>query len=837
LLHQLKIGYLPVENPIKIWNVDGTHNQDGAISHFTDLEVCTGTETKTLRFLITNLGKDEVILGYPWLTAFEPVIHWKDATLDKKCQPVIISSVKPEETQAARIVTEEEWETLNEEEGLHAILRKTTTASELAQKAMDHTKKSFEQMVPQEYQRHARTFNEKESHQFPPARPWDHAIELLPDALKSFDCKIYPMARGEEDLLREFIKEQLEKGYIRPSKSPYASPFFFIKKKDGKLRPVQDYRKLNSLTIKNQYPLPLIPELIDRLQNATLFTKLDIRWGYNNVQIKEGDQEKGAFKTNLGLYEPCVMFFRLTNSPSTFQTMMDTIFRDLTATGEVVIYMDDILIATSNNIPHHRQIIHQVLGTLEEHDLFLKPEKCMFEAREIEYLGLVIGGGKVRMDRVKVQGVDGWKRPKNLKELRGWMGFINFYRRFIKGFSKIARVLNELTKKDVPWEWTDEREEAFQTLKRLICKEPVLLMSQLEQPFELEVDASNYAVGATLNQKDEFGQWHPVAYYSTTLSETERNYNIYDKELLAVVKSLRHWRTYLAGALHQTVIHTDHSNLLYWKEPRKISRRIAREFQELQEYNFVLKHVAGNKNARADALSRRPDYDMGEEDNDNVVVLPPEVFIKLASDEPIEEVDTRSKINMSNLENEEVIKKWANTYQLHQEHNAWWKEDALVVAGDNNLKRGVISAFHDPPYRGHPGISNTIALLKQNYWWPNLKKDVEEYVKGCATCQANKINTHHQKPRLFPITTDPEAQPFEVVTMDFITKLPTSRGYDSILTITDHDCTKAALFIPCNETITSEGVAKLYLQHAYPHYGLPKKLITDRGSQFISIFM
>ncbi len=266
---------------------------------------------------------------------------------------MVISSVKPEEAQIGATITEEEWEALDTEEGPYTILWKTTTASELAQKAMDKTKKTFEQMVPEEYRRHARTFNEKELHQFPPERPWDHAIELLPDAPKSFDCKIYPMARGEDDSLWEFIKEQLEKGYIRPSKSPYASPFFFIKKKDRKLRPVQDYRKLNSLTVKNQYPLPLIPELIDRLRNATLFTKLDIRWGYNNVRIKEGDQEKGAFKTNLGLYEPCVMFFGLTNSPSTFQTMMDTIFRDLTATGEVVIYMDDILIATSHNTPHH----------------------------------------------------------------------------------------------------------------------------------------------------------------------------------------------------------------------------------------------------------------------------------------------------------------------------------------------------------------------------------------------------------------------------------------------------------------------------------------------------
>src|SRR6266571_1195085 len=347
LLHRLKIRYLPVETPIKIWNVDGTHNQDGTISHFTDLQVHTGTETNTLRFLIMNLGKDEVILGYPWLTAFEPIIHWRDATLDKTCQPVVISSIKPEEVQAAAVTTKEEWEEIVlQQEEPYASLCKTTTASELAQKAMDPTKKTFEQMVPEEYRQHARTFNEKESHRFPPARTWDHAIELLPDAPKAFDCKIYPMVRGEEDSLQEFIKEQLEKGYIRPSKSPYSSPFFFIKKKDGKLQPVQDYRRLNSFTVKNQYPLPLIPELIDRLCNATLFTKLDIRWGYNNVQIKEGDQEKGAFKTNLGLYEPCVMFFGLTNSPSTFQTMMDTIFRDLTATGEVVIYMDDILIAT-----------------------------------------------------------------------------------------------------------------------------------------------------------------------------------------------------------------------------------------------------------------------------------------------------------------------------------------------------------------------------------------------------------------------------------------------------------------------------------------------------------
>src|SRR6266702_1111113 len=365
------------------------------------------------------------------------------------------------------------------------------------------------------------------------------------------------------------------------------------------------------------------------------------------------------------------MFFGLTNSPSTFQTMMD-----------------NILIATPNNLTHHRQLVHQVLTKLEEHDLYLKPEKCTFEVPEVEYLGLIIRYGKIRMDPVKVAGVDGWKPLKNLTELQGFTGFINFYRRFIKGFSQIAKPLNELTKKDVTWEWTPERQQAFETLKKLVCSEPVLLMPKLESPFKMEVDASSFAIGATLSQQDELQRWHPVAYYLETLSEAEHNYDIYDRELLALVKSLRQWRTYLAGAPHQIVIHTDHANLLYWKEPWKISQRVAREFQELAKYNFVLKHIAGTKNARADALSRRSNYDTGEGDNEDVTILPQDIFIRVAGEEPIEEVNIYSKVNASNLAHERTIRQWANSHQLRYEYNTWWKDMALVVAGGNNLKRG-----------------------------------------------------------------------------------------------------------------------------------------------------
>ena len=271
-------------------------------------------------------------------------------------------------------------------------------------------------MVPRQYHQHCKVFNEEASHRFPPKRTWDHAIELLPDAPKTLDCKVYPLVLTEGQALTDFLNEQLQKGYIQPSKSPYASPFFFIKKKDGKLQPVQDYQKLNALTVKNRYPLPLIPEIIDKVQDARLFTKLDVRWGYNNVRIREGDEEKAAFKTNQGLYEPRVMFFRLTNSPSTFQTMMDTIFRDLILTNKVVVYMDDILIATSDNQQHHQEVVHQILYRLGEHNLYLKPKKCTFEVPEVEYLGVIIGYGKIRMDPVKTQGVVTWEAPKNLTE-------------------------------------------------------------------------------------------------------------------------------------------------------------------------------------------------------------------------------------------------------------------------------------------------------------------------------------------------------------------------------------------------------------------------------------
>src|SRR6201996_5154044 len=833
LLKRLRIGTKLLASQKKIWNIDGTENRSGMLSQYTDLEVRTGSRSEVMRFLVTDLGIEDVILGYTWLAAFEPKIYWKNAVIDEAYLPVVIRSLDQQTREHAVVLayglTDSEKAGIVEQLNPHSQLY-TTISTRLAQEAGQYTKVVA---IPPHYQKFAKVFSEQEAQRFPPNRPWDHAIELKEGAPKAINCKIYPVSLKEDESLKEWIKEQVAKGYIRPSKSPYASPFFFITKKDKKLRPVQDYRRLNEHTIRNQYPLPLITELIAQVKEAHVFTKFDIRWGYNNIRIKAGDEHKAAFKTKYGLYEPTVMFFGLTNSPATFQTMMNHIFAPLQEKHsplgtEIIVYMDDILIASAKSLEGHRQATTDVLQLLLDHDLYLKPEKCVWESPRVDFLGLILEKGVTRMDPTKIEAVQTWPVPTTVKHVRSFMGFCNFYRPFIYKFAHVAKPLNTLTKKDVPWEWTDQHQQAFDTLRSRITSEPILAQPQLHNQFELEVDASGYALGAVLMQRDETRKRRPVAYFSSTLSEAERNYDIYDLELLAIVKALRHWRHYLAGSPHKIIIYTDHANLQYWRQPHKISRRIAREVLELSEFNVELRHIAGNTNGRADALSRRPDYDQGERDNQDVVVLPDHLFVRATVSIEYRPPESQD-IN--------ILQPWIDAHNLKEDRGEWYKDGSKVVTDSIEIRRNIIRNYHDLPARGHPGIARTINLVQQCYWWPQLRKDVYEYVKGCADCQRNKVNTQSRKAPLSPIYPIKDATPFQTIAMDFIVKLPELEGNDSILTITDHDCTKMAIFIPCQETISAEGVALLFLKHVFPRFGVPSKVISDRDPRFTSHFM
>jgi hypothetical protein len=827
---RMGLGMKMLPKPKKIFNIDNTTNKSGMITHYLDLNVITKGIHKEMRFLVTDIGQEEVLLGYPWLATFEPKFDWRSATMEPRFMPVIISSINPRITQSQPVIA-----TTLTEGTKQSIVRQLEMECTIRGVATDLAIQAGEQQteaeLPKEYQEFARLFSDEAADRFPPSREWDHAIDLKPGAPDALDCKVYPMTRDEDTALEKFLDEMVGKGYIRPSKSPYASPFFFVKKKDGKLRLVQDYRWLNSHTVRNQYPLPLIAQLISDLSGAYIFSKVDVRQGYNNVRIKKGDEWKVVFKTKFGHWEPLVMFFGLTNSPSTFQEMMNVIYKEViekhAARGTIIrIYMDDIAIATTGTIQDHIDAVHDVLRVTEQHDLYFKLSKCTFHASSIDYLGVIIEKGMTRMDPVKIAGIKNWPTPTKVKDVCSFLGFCNFYRPFIRGFAHLARPLNELTRKDAEWSWGTRHQKAFEELKSRVTTEPVLAHPILTDPFELEVDASGFAMGAVLLQKKEDGKKHPIAYYSKTLSAAERNYNVYDLELLAIVNALDHWRPYLAGSPHKIIIYSDHQNLLYWKEPHKISRRVAREVLMLSEYNFEIRHIKGAANGRADALSRRPDYDQGQEDNQNITVLPEQVFVRAMEVLP----DLTSQ-------EESVLKPWVDPHQLKQHQGTWYKDGRQVVTGGIEAKRHIIQSHHDSPVHGHPGISKTVQLTERLYWWPKMRQNIMEYIKGCAECQRHKVNNRPTKAPLQPIYPKPEAMPFETVALDFIVKLPISQGFDSILTVTDQGCTKAAIFIPCNEDITAEETAALYIKHVFTHFGLPTKVISDRDPRFMSKFM
>ncbi len=445
-------------NPIKVRNVDGTLNIEGEINEKCLITFDMNGRNMTEWFLVSALGSRKMILGLPWLE--EKTLEFRN------------SDIKDEEIPS-RSTCRVDSVTVSERE---------------------------DDLVIRYLQSHKGSLSEDRDRKVNPFEG-DHKIELRED-FKPKKGKIYPLSPKQQKTLDEWLAEQLEKGYISRSESEQASPFFFVEKKEaGKLRPCQDYRYLNEFTKPNSYPLPLISDLMIKLKGSKYFTKLDIRWGYNNVQIKKEDRWKAAFVTNRGLFEPNVMMFGLRNSPATFQAMMDDYFRDLTDKGWLVIYMDDILIhaRTKEELENRTK---QVLERLKNNDLYLKPEKCKFAQREVEFLGMIVTENTIKMDPIKLAGIRDWPTPTTVKQVRSFLGFGNYYRKFISGFAHLARPLHELTKKNKIWTWTVECQVAFDLLKERFTSAPVLQMPDVNLPFILQTDASDRTIGAVLMQAD-----------------------------------------------------------------------------------------------------------------------------------------------------------------------------------------------------------------------------------------------------------------------------------------------------------------------------------------------
>ena len=856
----------PLINPIKVYNVDGTPNKRGTIRRYIDLNIEVHGQVRKERLLVTGLGKQKIILGFPWLRETNPIIDWEKGTLEWR-QPKI-GRKQPEKEKSARttvMVEEEDREEylnstqnpLNDDE-LSVLISsitgnmdndiwinsKSTTATRIqAEINMQKKVLPLEEQVPKEFHEFLDVFSEEKAARFPESRPWDHKIELK-DTFVPKSFKTYNLTPQEQVELDKFIKENLEKGYIRPSQSPMASPFFFVDKKDGKLRPCQDYRYLNEHTIKNAYPLPLISELLDKLKGARRFTKLDVRWGYNNVRIRDGDQWKAAFKTNRGLFEPTVMFFGLCNSPATFQAMMDDIFGDMINECIIIVYMDDIFLFAPDEITLTKNT-KRVLARLQENDLFLKPTKCEFNKTKVEYLGMIIEEGKISMDPGKLKGIRDWPPPTTVKQTRGFLGFGNFYRRFIWHFSDLAKPLNDLLKKDQTFEWTDDCQRAFDELKKRFTEEPVLMMPDKTKPFQIESDASKYATGAVLTQLDSNGDRHPISFISKSLSPTERNYDIYDRELLGIIRALEEWRHYIQGSPHPTVVFSDHKNLTYYREAKKLNRRQARWSLYLSEFDIKLVHLPGHKMVQSDALSRRSDLCPEEDtDNEDVIMLPDNMFINLIDTDLQERIAVSEDLDGNATEALKLLLEKAPTamttglddWELKEENgrNVLFYKGKNYIPRNMELRRDIVKTFHDHETAGHPGEIGTYNAVRQHYWWPGLRTFVKNYVQGCGICQQFKIDRTPSKPAFIPTEGAKSTRPFANCSMDLITDLPLADGYDSILVVVDQGLSKGVILAPCNKTITSEQTAKLLLENLYKRFGLPDKIISDRGPQFAS---
>ena len=450
----------------------------------------------------------------------------------------------------------EEWEIWDEEEE--------------AAKSEEEEKK----LMPENFHRWIKVFGKKQLERMPTRKLWDHAIDVKERFMPRKE-KVYSLSREEREEVREFVKEQLWKGYIRPSKSPQMAPVFFVEKKDGKKRMVQDYRYLNEWTVKNNYPLPLISDVLENIGTKKVFTKMDLRWGYNNVRIKEGDKWKAAFMTPEGSFEPTVMFFGLTNSPAMFQTMMNELLRDLTNTGKVAVFIDDVIVGMETE-EGHDELVAEVIKRLKENDLYVKLEKCKWKVREVDFLGMVIGPEVIKMEKEKVKGVLEWPTPKCVKDIQKFLGLANYYCWFIKGFTTVARPLHNLVKKDKKWDWTEREEKAFRELKERFTREPILAAPDIDKKMRMEVDASDCVTGGVLSIKCEDRLWRPVAFLSKSLNETERNYEIHDKEMLAIIRGLEVWRHLLEGVQTKFKIWMDHKNLEYFMKAQNLNRRQAR---------------------------------------------------------------------------------------------------------------------------------------------------------------------------------------------------------------------------------------------------------------------
>jgi hypothetical protein len=794
----------------------------------------------------------DIILGIDWLRKHNPQINWRNSTMHLRGQDFHcrIPRKLPDTLSLAQL--EAIIPTLGSEDYLgmaipattDVTLRTTALQDEADRKIFENLPEPIKHLVEQ-YPNVFKTFDG-----LPPSRSTDHAIELINEQMEPPHRPIYPMTSEELSTLREELDFLLKHGRIRNSTSPYGAPVFFVKQKD-KLRLVFDYRALNSNTVKNRTPLPPIIELLDRLSKARYFTLFDLVSGYHQILIKDGHQHKTAFRTKYGHFEWMVMPFGLCNAPPTFQTTINNIFQDV-IDKFLSCYIDDLLIF-SETFEDHINHITLVLQRLNENKMHLRLRKCTFLATELDYLGYKISQGIISVQPRRLTAIKDFETPKSYSDLRSFIGLANTIHRFVHQHAALLAPLSDLLRnhKTKPFHWTPDLQRQFEDIKTALCKPDQLAMFDSTKPVHIYTDWSERAIGSYVAQPDATGIEQPIAYSSRKLSREESRYSPYMGEMLALVEALKTHRQYL---LNSTVyVFTDHASLRHLLDQPKLRPMHHRWLADILSVDFQIQIIPGKWNSIADALSRRRHTDDVAVNTDmdatyfinslELVIdddLLNEIKNNLSTDDEFQEisqylVDPNDPQTYSNAENVPKQLKFKLSRYVLRNGLLYYidKTHARLFVPENSRTR-IIQLAHSEGPQIHNNWEMTAERITRFYHWPLLHKDVLKFVQQCDDCQRTKIARRHPYGLLQPHEIPPSR--WHTISMDFATKLPSTRkGNDTIMVIVD-SATKRTRIIPTTESSTATEIANTFIEHVWKHHGIPRHIISDRDSKFMSKF-
>jgi len=638
----------------------------------------------------------------------------------------------------------------------------------------------------------------------PPKRSIQHHIDLIPGAVLP-NKPAYRMNPKETVEVQKQVDNLLAKGMIRESLSPCAVPALLVPKKDGSMRMCMDSRAINKITIKYRHPIPRLEDMLDELYGSCVFSKVDLRSGYHQIRIREGDEWKTAFKTKGGLYEWLVMPFGLSNAPSTFMRLMNHVFRPYIGRF-VVVYFDDILVYSKDEA-EHQQHLYEIMRVLEKEKLYGNLKKCTFFTHEVTFLGYVVTSKGIRVDESKIEAIRSWPVPTSIHDVRSFHGLASFYRRFIRDFSTIMAPMTEVIKGS-SFQWNAKAQGAFEEIKARLTQAPVLALPCFEKVFEVECDASGVGIGGVLTQEGR-----PIAFFSEKLCDAKRRYSTYDKEFYAIIRCLEHWSHYLMA--NEFTLHSDHEALKYIQGQHKLNARHAKWVEFLQSFHFTIKHKSGKLNQGADALSRR-----------HLLLFQLDACV----------------LGFEHLK--ALYDQDEDFGRIFEECRKHPKEDYLIQEG--YLFKGarlcvprcgtrelLVREVHSGSLAGHYGENKTSLILREHYYWPCMDKDVQDVIKRCATCHVAKS---HSLPQGLYTPLPIPTQPWEDVSMDFILGLPrTQRGKDSVFVVVDR-FSKMAHFLPCTKTNDATAIADLYFKEIVRLHGIPRSIVSDRDTKFLSHF-